>query len=79
MAVSAKTILLTSAAMIAFAANSLLCRLALADGVIDATTFTMIRVGSAIAVLGVVMALRSQRPKVTWSCRDRFGTALPAA
>jgi len=35
--------LITFAAMLAFAGNSLLCRLALADGLIDAASFTLIR------------------------------------
>lgn len=41
--------------MLCFAANSILCRLALAPKLIDAATFTTIRVTSAAAVLGLVI------------------------
>jgi len=41
-------------ALIAFAANSLLCRMALADGAIDAWNFTVIRLLSAAACLGLI-------------------------
>jgi drug/metabolite transporter (DMT)-like permease len=44
-------LLLTTAAMIAFAANSLLCRAALAHGAIDALSFTAIRLASGAVVL----------------------------
>lgn len=50
--------LLTAAAMIAFAGNSLLCRLALGQGLIDAASFTLVRVVSGSVVLGLVMLLR---------------------
>lgn len=45
------TFALTSAAMLAFAANSLLCRAALRGGAIDATSFTAIRLASGTVVL----------------------------
>jgi hypothetical protein len=44
-------LLMTSLAMIAFAGNSLLCRLALKDTGIDAATFTLVRVASGAAAL----------------------------
>ncbi len=53
-----RTALLTLVAMLAFAANSLLCRLALGPGLIDAASFTSIRVVSGAATLAVILALR---------------------
>ena len=47
--------LYTITALIAFAANSLLCRMALADGAIDAWNFTAIRLLSGAACLGLIM------------------------
>lgn len=44
----------TALAMIAFAANSVLCRLALAPGAIDAATFTTVRLGAGAATLLLV-------------------------
>lgn len=49
--------LLTLAALVAFAANSILCRLALADGSIDPATFTLVRIGSGAIVLWVIVLL----------------------
>lgn len=49
---------LTLIAMIAFAGNSILCRLALIDGAIDPAGFTSLRLGSAALTLAAIMALR---------------------
>jgi drug/metabolite transporter (DMT)-like permease len=50
---------LTTAAMIAFAANSLLCRAALRGGAIDAASFTAIRlVSGAIVLVAITRVLR---------------------
>jgi drug/metabolite transporter (DMT)-like permease len=49
--------LLTSLAMLAFAGNSLLCRVALQHGTIDAASFTTIRLVSGAAVLWLVVRL----------------------
>lgn len=49
---------LTTLAMLAFAANSLLCRLALRDGHIDAASFTTLRVCSGALVLWLLLRLR---------------------
>ena len=57
-----RTALLTAAAMVAFAANSLLTRQALGAGGIDPASFTAIRVMSGAAGLGALAALRSRRP-----------------
>jgi len=54
-----KAALFTMIALIAFAANSLLCRMALADGAIDAWNFTVIRLLSAAACLGLIMLLQA--------------------
>lgn len=47
----AATLGLTVAAMAAFAANSVLCRAALGPGLVDATSFTTLRIVSGAAVL----------------------------
>jgi drug/metabolite transporter (DMT)-like permease len=49
--------LATTAAMIAFAANSILCRLALAPGTIDAAAFTAVRLVSGAAVLLIITSV----------------------
>lgn len=51
-----KTILLTGLALIAFAANSVLCRLALGNDAIDASSFTVIRLVSGTVVLLLILA-----------------------
>ena len=54
-----KAALYTMTALIAFAANSLLCRMALVDGAIDAWNFTAIRLLSGAACLGLIMTLQA--------------------
>jgi drug/metabolite transporter (DMT)-like permease len=54
----ALTLLLTLLAMIAFAGNSLLCRLALKSTRIDAESFTSIRIVSGALVLWLIVRLR---------------------
>ena len=56
---------LTSLSMVAFAANSLLCRAALVDTGIDAASFTSIRLISGALVLLLLVRLRHTRPVVT--------------
>jgi hypothetical protein len=41
-----RIVVLTALAMLAFAGNSLLCRVALRDTAIDAATFTAVRIAS---------------------------------
>ncbi len=53
----ARVIALTSLAMIAFAGNSLLCRVALKDTSIDAASFTAIRLSSGAAMLWLVVRM----------------------
>jgi drug/metabolite transporter (DMT)-like permease len=50
-----RIILLTALAMLAFAANSLLCRLALKNAGVDAATFTLVRIVSAALALRLIM------------------------
>ncbi|MFD0726139.1 DMT family transporter [Lysobacter brunescens] len=51
--------LVVAAAMLAFAGNSVLCRLALRDGGIDAASFTSLRLVSGALVLWSIVRLRS--------------------
>lgn len=55
---SLRIILLTVLAMVAFAGNSLLCRLALRDTTIDAASFTAIRLCSGAVMLWLVVRVR---------------------
>ena len=57
-----RLILITTLAMLAFAANSLLCRVALRDTTIDAASFTAIRLASGAAVLALIVRARHGRP-----------------
>jgi drug/metabolite transporter (DMT)-like permease len=52
-----KTIILTGLALIAFAANSVLCRLALGNEAIDASSFTVIRLLSGTIVLLIIISI----------------------
>ena len=54
-----RAFLFTTLAMIAFAGNSLLCRLALQQTQIDAASFTFIRIVSGAIVLGLIARARS--------------------
>lgn len=58
---SARTLVLTAMAMLAFAGNSLLCRAALRDSEIDPATFTSLRLLTGALVLWLLHTLR-QRP-----------------
>mgnify|MGYP003639885435 FL=1 len=53
-----RTLLLTTLAMLAFAGNSLLCRLALRDTDIDAASFTSLRLLAGAVTLWLLMRLR---------------------
>lgn len=59
---SSRTALLTALAMVAFAANSLLCRLALGAGEIDAASFTTIRVIAGVITLVAISYAQSRPP-----------------
>jgi drug/metabolite transporter (DMT)-like permease len=60
-----RTLTLTSLAMLAFAGNSILCRLALKNTAIDAASFTAIRLASAAIALWVILLLRRRSGKVS--------------
>lgn len=64
---AARTALLTTLAMLAFASNSLLCRVALRDTEIDAASFTSIRLASGALVLALLLRTRGQRPTAAGS------------
>ena len=64
-------LLLSTAAMLAFAANSILARLALSATPIDAVSFTVIRLLSGAAMLLLVLAMLERR-----AGRAGLGTAL---
>jgi drug/metabolite transporter (DMT)-like permease len=71
-AVDARTAALTLLTLTAFASNSLLTRLALGFGQIDAATFTSIRLGAgAVALLLIVRAQTGRW--ASFSRRDAFG------
>jgi len=57
-----RTLLLTSAAMLAFAANSLLCRIALHQRGIDPASFGSIRLVSGALMLALIVRLRAPPP-----------------
>lgn len=54
-----KVLLITVSALVAFAANSVLCRFALGTGIIDAAAFTSIRLIAGAVVLCLIILLRT--------------------
>ncbi|NRA37130.1 MAG: DMT family transporter [Planctomycetes bacterium] len=52
-----KIVVCTFLAIIAFAANSVLCRLALGEGAIDAASFTCVRLLSGISILALILVV----------------------
>ena len=66
-----KTSVFTALALIAFAANSVLCRLALGEETIDAASFTVIRLLSGALVLLAILAFSNDKEasasKGSWS------------
>ena len=68
-----RTALATGAALVAFAANSLLCRVALATGAIDPAAFTALRLVSGAAALWLLAAVRGRTPT------PRLGGSWPSA
>ena len=53
-------------ALTGFAANSLLCRAALRPHLVDAPTFTLVRLASGALVLGALLLARGSRPRAVW-------------
>lgn len=66
---------LTTVAMLAFAGNSILCRMALYDAAIDAASFTNIRMLSGALTLLVILAMKSTLRKTT-SCGSWFSALM---
>lgn len=64
-----RVVLLTSIALCAFAANSVLCRLALRETSIDAATFTTVRIVSGALALWLIVVINggARRPGGNWS------------
>lgn len=58
--------------MLAFAGNSLLCRLALADGEMDPVSFTVIRIVAAFLTLAAILVVRRGRFGGGGSWRSAF-------
>jgi drug/metabolite transporter (DMT)-like permease len=69
-----KTVVFTLFSLVAFAANSVFCRLALSEAAIDPAGFTTIRLASGAATLFLITALFTKRPRA----ETRTGW-LPAA
>lgn len=55
----------TALAMTAFAANSVLCRMALGHDTIDAASFTLIRLASGALTLWLIVLVRNKTPAMT--------------
>jgi drug/metabolite transporter (DMT)-like permease len=71
--------LLTSIAMLAFAGNSLLCRVALRDTGIDAASFTTVRVLSGALALLAIAGMRGTARRMTGDWLTAFGLFVYAA
>jgi drug/metabolite transporter (DMT)-like permease len=70
------TFLYTALALTAFAANSLLCRLALRGGLIDPASFTTIRMVAGAAMLVAIDAFRGRRVRAPASSRPPPASSL---
>lgn len=73
---AARIVLLTVIAMIAFASNSLLCRVALKHTAIDPASFTTVRLVSGALALWLVVRLRASGAPVSLSGRGNWPSAL---
>ena len=71
-----KPLLLTLLAMLAFAANSILCRMALGGQLIDAASFTTIRLVSGAIILVIILLLRDSSVRKTFSFDIKASVAL---
>jgi drug/metabolite transporter (DMT)-like permease len=69
-----RTAVLTALALVAFAANSVLCRLALSSGGIDAATFSLVRFAGGAAALLLIGGASLRR--MTWSSGWPSASAL---
>ena len=75
----ARTIGLTSLAMLAFAGNSLLCRVALKETAIDPASFTAIRLVSGALILWLVVRLKQGAPRGKGNWSSAFALFVYAA
>ena len=66
---ASRTIALTAVAMVAFAANSVLCRLAFISASIDPATFTLVRLSSGTVMLWIIWLVNNRGGQVhgSWS------------
>lgn len=69
----------TALTMVAFAANSLLCRLALKETSIDAASFTTVRILSAAAMLWLLLRWHTRSPLKQGSWRSALALFIYAA
>jgi hypothetical protein len=72
----AGAIVATAFALLAFASNSIRCRLALSRAEIDPATFTTIRLVSGAVVLGILAAIRAGRE---WTAAGNWASAAALA
>src|SRR6185369_16814711 len=68
-----RLIIVTTFAMLAFAGNSLLCRIALRDTAIDAASFTAIRLLAGALALWLIVRLRDGAWPLAGSWPSAFG------
>ncbi len=76
---SARIFLLTAIAMIAFASNSILCRVALRQTAIDPASFTFIRILSGAIALWLIMQIRRASLHKAGSWLSAFALFIYAA
>jgi len=74
-----RVLALTALAMLAFAGNSLLCRLALKQGSIDAASFTSIRLIAGALVLGLALRLQPGAGRAAGDWRSAVALFVYAA
>lgn len=72
-------ILLVTTALVAFAANSWLCRAALSDTTIDAASFTAIRLASGAVVLFLLASFKGLQPLKSGSLKGASALFIYAA
>lgn len=75
----ARVFTLTLCAMIAFAGNSVLCRLALAHTAIDAASFTTVRIVAGALTLWLIVSLRDRSTTVAGNWPSAFALFAYAA
>ena len=76
---TARTLSLTALAMVAFASNSILCRLALRQTSIAPATFTLVRILSGAIALWLVMQMRREKSRKAGNWPSAFALFAYAA